>query len=530
MRKGQRNRILVLLFLRTRTQEEKGTEIVRLQACINTGLQVVVKWGLIMSQRDLAVLLFDNALEIVLAFDNKGLIIYGNVAAHEKLEYGEDLVGVSIDSIFPNAFEKDGDNWIPACSVGNEISRMTAYRKNQTCFPTDMRIVKEETTGIFLCMAQSVLEKEFLSHELDQVKQETEAAMKVKSEFVANVTHELRTPVNGILGHVREMLPEETDKKKLRQLNLIEHCCVQMNKLINNILDFSKLEAGKFVLEPRRFKFRDMIDYVVANHKGRITEKGLDFFVTVSPGVPEYIVGDELRIVQLLNNLLSNAQKFTSVGKISLEVIKTSKMKDSIELFFLVNDTGIGMDAKEQDKLFQSFSQVDASISRKYGGTGLGLSICKQLVELMNGSINVESVKGRGTTFTFSVWVERDPEEADTGLEEENFVLPKPVSAFSDALEDEEQEEGFASAANREKLTKSLSKLILCVEMENWEKAEMFMETIRQLTVNAPQEVSRAVLRLKMAIQKENYEKISTGIETLRGLVEAQEEPSIGEA
>ena len=195
MRKGQRNRILVLLFLRTRTQEEKGTVIVHLQACVTAGLQAVVKWGLIMSQRDLAVLLFDNALEIVLAFDSKGLIIYGNVAAHEKLEYGEDLVGVPIDSIFPNAFEKDGDNWILAGSVGNEISRMTAYRKNQTCFPTDMRIVKEETTGIFLCMAQSVLEKEFLSHELEQVKQETEAAMKVKSEFVANVTQDRKSVV-----------------------------------------------------------------------------------------------------------------------------------------------------------------------------------------------------------------------------------------------------------------------------------------------------------------------------------------------
>lgn len=495
---------------------------------MTTSLRAVVKWGLIMSQKDLAVLLFDNALEIVLAFDDKGFIIYGNTVAHEKLEYGEELIGVPISSIFPNAFKKDGDSWTLTCSVGSEINRMTAYRKNQTCFPTDMRVIKEETTSIYLCMAHSVLEKEYLSHELDQVRQETEAAMKVKSEFVANVTHELRTPVNGILGHVREMIPEETDKKKLRQLNLIEHCCVQMNKLINNILDFSKLEAGKFVLEPRRFKFRDMIDYVVANHKGRITEKGLDFFVTVSPGVPEYIVGDELRIVQILNNLLSNAQKFTSVGKITLEVIKTSKMKDSIELFFLVNDTGIGMDAKEQDKLFQSFSQVDASISRKYGGTGLGLSICRQLVELMNGSINVESVKGRGTTFTFSVWVGRDPEESDTGAEEEGFALPKTISAFSDTLDDE-QEEGYASAANRETLCKNLSKLILCVEMENWEKAEMFMETIRQLTANAPQDVSRAVLRLKMAIQKENYEKISAGIETLRGLVEIQEEPSIGE-
>ena len=218
-----------------------------------------------MSQEGLKVLLFENALEMVLVFNDKGLVTYGNAAAHEKLEYGEELAGVPIGSIFPGAFKENTE------PVGTEITRMTAYRKNQTCFPTDMRVVRDEKTGNALCMANDVLEKEFLSRELDQVKQETEAAMKVKSEFVANVTHELRTPVNGILGHVREMLPEETDKKKLRELNLIEHCCVEMNKLINNILDFSKLEAGKFVLEPRRFCFRDMIDYVVANHKGRIT-------------------------------------------------------------------------------------------------------------------------------------------------------------------------------------------------------------------------------------------------------------------
>lgn len=477
-----------------------------------------------MSQEGLEVLLFENALEMVLVFDDQGVVTYGNAAAHEKLEYGDDLAGVPIGSIFPGIVK---DNAEPA---GTAPVRMTAYRRNQTCFPTDMRVVRDGKTGRALCMANDVLEKEFLSQELDRVKQENEAALRVKSEFVANVTHELRTPVNGVLGHVREMLPEETDKKKLRELNLIEHCCVEMNKLINNILDFSKLEAGKFSLEPRRFCFRDMIDYVVANHKGRITEKGLDFFLTVSPGVPDYVVGDELRIVQVLNNLLSNAQKFTSVGKITLEVIKTSKMKDSIELFFLVNDTGIGIDAKDQDKLFRSFSQVDASISRKYGGTGLGLSICRQLVELMGGNINVESVKGRGTTFSFSIWVGRDPEEADTGAEEDGFVQPKPVNLFQASLENDSSEDmGYASAANREVLLRNLSKLILSVEMENWEKAEMFMETIRQLTSDAPQDVSRAVLRLKMAIQKENYEKISAGIETLRDLVGAQEEQNVGE-
>lgn len=478
-----------------------------------------------MCREELEMIPFENALEMILAFDDRGLITYSNATAAEKLGYEQSLCGLHAASVFPGAFQKEGDGWKAVYPFGPEIRRMTAYRKNQTCFPVDTRILWDERLGNYLCMANDVLEKEFLSRELEKVKQEAEAAMRVKSEFVANVTHELRTPVNGILGHVKEMLPVETEKEKLRTLRLIERCCGEMNKIINNILDFSKLEAGKFVLEPRRFQFRSMVDYVKENHKGRITEKGLDFFVTVSPGVPEYVVGDELRIVQILNNLLSNAQKFTSVGKITLEIIKTAQMKGDIELFFLVSDTGIGIDQKDQDKLFQSFSQVDASTSRKYGGTGLGLSICRQLVELMGGSINVESVKGRGTTFSFSIWVGKDPEGNGTETPEEGLVVPKPKSIFvADASEDDSSEVSrYGTAPNREALQKALSKLILSVEMENWEKAEMFMETIRQLTADAPQEVNRAVLRLKMAVQKENYEKISTGLDSLKMLTEAGE-------
>lgn len=475
-----------------------------------------------MCQQNSDLLPFENVLEIILAFDDEGQITYDNAAAREKLGYDQGLEGLFIGSVFPGAFQKEENGWKAVWSFGMEIHRVTAYRRNQTCFPAELRTLRQEEPGRYLCMANDVLEKEFLSRELDQVKQEAKDAMRVKSEFVANVTHELRTPVNGISGQVRELLPVETEKDKLRKLQLIERCCGDMNKIINNILDFSKLEAGKFTLEQRRFPFRNMVDYVVANHKGRITEKGLDFFVTVSPGVPEYVVGDELRIVQILNNLLSNAQKFTSVGKITLEIIKTAQTRDSIELFFLVSDTGIGIEPKDQEKLFQSFSQVDASTSRKYGGTGLGLSISQQLVELMGGSINVESAKGRGTTFSFSIWVERDP-ESDAEPGEESFVQPRPGISFGgDAAEEAQEASHYGTAPNQDALRKNLSKLILSVEMENWEKAEMFMETIRQLTADAPQEVSRAVLRLKMAIQKENYEKISTGMEALKALIDAE--------
>lgn len=476
-----------------------------------------------MCQRDSDMLPFEHALEIILAFDDKGQITYDNAAAREKLGYDQGMKGLFIGSVFPAVFQKEEDGWKTAWPCGLELHQVTAYRRNQTCFPAEVRVLRQEKQDGYLCMVNDVLEREFLTRELEQVKQEAKDAMRVKSEFVANVTHELRTPVNGISGQVRELLPIETEKEKLRKLQLIERCCGDMNKIINNILDFSKLEAGKFTLEQRRFPLRNMIDYVVASHRGRITEKGLDFFVTVSPGVPEYVVGDELRIVQILNNLLSNAQKFTSVGKITLEVIKTAQTGDTMELFFLVSDTGIGIEPKDQGKLFQSFSQVDASTSRKYGGTGLGLSICQQLVELMGGSINVESVKGRGTTFSFSIWVERDP-EAGAEAGEESLVQPRPRISFGCEAAGEEQDAShYGTALNHDALQKNLSKLILSVEMENWEKAEMFMDTIRQLTADAPQEVSRAVLRLKMAVQKENYERISTGMEALKNLIEAEE-------
>ena len=370
-------------------------------------------------------------------------------------------------------------------------------------------------------MANDILEKEYLNREITHVKQEAEQALKVKSEFVANVTHELRTPVNGILGNTRELIDTVSDEQILKALRLIERCCGDMNKIINNILDFSKLEAGKFTLEPRRFHFRNMLDYVKTQHINKLTEKGIGFFMTVSPQIPEYIVGDELRIIQILNNLLSNALKFTAVGKITVEVVRTARVKDKIELFFIVKDTGIGIDKADKDKLFQSFSQVDASISRKYGGTGLGLNICKQLAELMGGKIEVESEKNKGSTFSFSIWV-GICEGEDAAEQPEDDGNGMHIFTMAPGGEEEEHSDNvtqYGTPENREALKKNLSKLILCVEMENWEKAEMFMETIRQLTQDAPREVSRVILRLKMAVQKESYEKVNAGYEELNSIL-----------
>ena len=463
----------------------------------------------------------EDALEMILMFDRSGIITCANDAARTKLGYGEAICGEHISSIFPGAFkameEAEGREVVNDCEKKN----LMAYRKNLTCFPVEAKIVETDEEGIQACMMNDMLEREFLNKKIEQMEQETQQASKVKSEFVANVTHELRTPVNGILGNVRELLDLETDDRKLRSLHLMERCCEDMHKLINNILDFSKLDAGKFVLDPQKFNLREMLDYIKSNHINRIVEKGLEFFMTISPQIPEFVVGDELRIVQILNNVLSNAQKFTTIGKISLEVLPTAMMEDNVELFFIVVDTGIGIDKADQDKLFKSFSQVDASISRKYGGTGLGLNICKQLVELMGGNISVESVKNKGTTVSFSIWVQIPEEEREAmAAHKEMFA---PAARKNEEEENAEDLKQYGTEANREELKKNLSKLILCVEMENWEKAEMFMESIRQLTDGAPREVSMLVLRLKMAVQKENYDKISVNLEGLKALLDSRE-------
>lgn len=470
-----------------------------------------------MEYKSLAEYVLEHMDEIAFCFDQQGYITYANKAAYNHLEYDEGLINTHISEIFPNTFWEETPGFGTEVEFDEQVHSLMAYRMNMTCFPVEAKFAVVPEEGIYLCISKDIKRRSFLEKRVKQVEQDAEDAMKVKSEFVANITHELRTPVNGLLGNTRELISRVQDEECQRILDLMERGCNDMNALINNILDFSKLEAGKFTLEKREFDFRKMIDYVKSNHMYKITEKGLKFFVTISPEVPMKVIGDELRIVQVLNNLISNATKFTSVGKIAVEVVKTAQILNRAELFFLVTDTGIGISKENQDKLFKSFSQVDASISRKYGGTGLGLNISKQLVELMGGGIDVQSEEHQGTMFSFSIWVELPKEESAA----ETVVVDRE-EFLSNAMQ--RQEEGvqlveFGSDDNKEELQKNMSKLVLCIEMDNWEKAETFMTAIKQLTDKAPQEIRSKALRLKMAVQKADYDKTIAAYEELEAML-----------
>lgn len=218
-----------------------------------------------------------------------------------------------------------------------------------------------------------------------------------KTRFVANVSHEIRTPLQGIMGMTS--LLKKDRRYNEDYVNLIQSSAESLLGIINDILDISRIESNRLVIEERAVNLRDVLRPILANYKTQASEKGIHIVSKISPDLPEYLMGDSLRIGQILNNLLNNALKFTHQGNVELKVSVLAVPERKVEVQFRVKDTGIGIPQAKLQTIFESFSQVDSSITKKYGGTGLGLTIVKRLVELMQGQIKVESKEGEGSTF-----------------------------------------------------------------------------------------------------------------------------------
>ncbi|MBN2803692.1 MAG: response regulator [Deltaproteobacteria bacterium] len=243
---------------------------------------------------------------------------------------------------------------------------------------------------------------EKMAKEAWDAKREAEASNRSKSEFMAVITHDLRTPLNGISGLTDLLLMNSPTEKQVKYLNMIKTSGNNLLSLVNNILDYSKIEANKIKLEQIEFNIRDLLKEIIDHIFTIADEKGLKLELEIDENIPEIIIGDSSRLRQIVTNLLSNAIKFTETGFVKVGISLKEQKNKSAEFQVIVEDTGIGFDQSKALILFEEFTQAEQSTTRKYGGTGLGLAIVKKLVKLLDGEISVESEPGKGSTFGFT--------------------------------------------------------------------------------------------------------------------------------
>lgn len=312
------------------------------------------------------------------------------------------------------------------------------------------QVWKENEKQIVLTMIDISRRKQ-REKELMEARRMAEVASNTKTQFLANMSHEIRTPINGMTGMINLTLRTELNPEQRENLQAAKQCSEDLLKIINDILDYAKLENGKMTIEHIDLDLHGLLHRVAAVHANLAEGKGLKFMGPDCTNLPHYIKGDPLRLRQILHNLLTNAIKFTSEGTITLGcTIARRGIRTMLE--FYVEDTGIGMSREEQERLFKPFSQVDGSTTRKFGGTGLGLTIVKELVTAMYGEIHVMSSPGVGSRFTFVIPLKK-AEKADMELKDQSvFLNPYMNDIKAEALPPE-----LEKLESSEKMEKSVS-------------------------------------------------------------------------
>lgn len=357
-------------------------------------------------------LFFELAPEAFLVVDQSGVIVKANKAAHKLFDYPTDkLAGVDVDDLLPDAqkvrHKQLRDDYLkkPEARFMGASKMLKARRSDGQLIPITTNLVPVDLRGEIHIVAaiHDVSEQKLVEKTLADAKEKAETASRSKSEFVANMSHEIRTPLNAVLGAAQLLVQTDPNIKQKKYIQMIRSSGEALLGVINDILDFSKIEAGYMELTPVPFDIQEVLTRVALMMSVNAGEKNIELVIDIDPSINNHIIGDPLRLQQILINLVSNAIKFTDTGHVLLKLERNNETseKDKQKWRISVEDTGIGMNAEQQSRLFKAFSQADSTITRRFGGSGLGLVISSKLVEMMGSHLCVQSELGQGSTFYF---------------------------------------------------------------------------------------------------------------------------------
>lgn len=364
--------------------------------------------------------LFEYHPSAVFSLDLEGRFVEANPAAEKVSGYGADeLIGMEFARILPPE-EVEAVATAFLAILGRETRQLeTAVERpdgsTAEVSVTGLPIVVDgEVVGVY-GIAEDITARNRMQRELARTRRSAEQANEAKSMFLANVSHEIRTPLTAVMATTELLVDSGLDPDQERLAEVVQRSSRRLLRLVDDVLDFSAIESGRASVQDVSLDLPGLAADVVELVRPQAEDKGLTLTLLVDPAVPRELTGDPERLAQVLTNLLDNAVKFTGSGDVRVRVEVAEERPANVKVLVRVEDTGIGITHEQQARLFQSFSQGDSSITRRYGGTGLGLAICKQLVTLMGGSIWVSSAPGRGSTFAFALPLGR-PVLADDDL------------------------------------------------------------------------------------------------------------------
>lgn len=408
----------------------------------------------------------ETSIDTMVIFNNDGIVLNINPAAVHMFGFHEaELVGQSIRMLLPMISENSSEMFkVQEHYLLEKLSDVNPIRKDGTTFYAEIQINEAmiDDNPIFACTISDITERKEAEQEMLQAKEEAEQAARVKTEFLAMMSHEIRTPMNGIIGMTDLLIDSGLNAEQLEYAEIVRKSSDALLKVINDILDFSKIESGKMKLEQVPLELKLLVEETFDLFRSQTSERDLHMEYYIDQKLPAHILGDATRLRQILINLVGNAVKFTEQGTIYVMINLLEQNGHFLEIEFIIKDTGIGITPENRVHLFKPFSQLDSSMTRKYGGTGLGLAICKTLVELMSGAIRNEQGSDAGATFIFTIGAEAFyylNSYQNTGIQttEDNLIIQETAALQIIIAEDHE--------VNQKLLLHILNKLGHHVEM-----------------------------------------------------------------